>query len=521
MRHIREVLRLRLSQRLSFRDIQRATHVARSTVCDYVQRAAEAGVTWEKIEPLDDAQIAELLYGAPVPRRPACLAPVDGAWVHQELRRAGVTLWLLWQEYAAAVRARQDGTRPYGYSRFCQHYTDYRRRLHPTMRLQRVPGERLFIDFSGKRPEIIDPHTGEVCEVELFVAVMGASSRTFACAVRSQRVPDFIEAVRAAIEFFGAVPHIVVPDNLKSAVTKADRFEPQIQQTFAEFGQHYGCAIVPARPHRPKDKAPVEAGVRIAQRWILGRLRHRQFFSLAALNEAIREQIALLDNWPSKTLGGTRRALFDALDAPAMKPLPPHPFEAGAWRFDLSVPPDYHVQAEIHLYSVPCAMIGERVDVRVSSRVVEAFHLGRRVAVHERAHGPYRRVVTDPRHRPRSHAEYGDWSPERLERWAASIGPGVHSFACSVLRNSTHPELRYRALFGLFRLAKTHGHARLDAACARALALGSLRYRSVAEILKRDLDLAPMPSDAPCAPTPPPHENVRGGQYFDREEIQP
>ena len=429
-----------------------------------------------------------------------------------------MTLLLLWGEYAEAVqRHGGSATRPYKYSQFCDHYARYRRTLSPTMRQTHRAGEKLFIDYSGVRPSIIDGTTGEVVEVELYVAVLGASSYTYAEASRSQKLPEFVGSTVRALEYFGAAPDVLVPDQLRSAVSKPHRIDPEINATFAEMGRHYGCAVVPARPRKPRDKAAVEVGMQIAQRWILACIRNERFFSLDALNGRIRELLERLNTRRFQKKDDCRRTAFETLDRPAMRALPPTRFEVGEWKLDVGVGIDYCILLDHRPYSVPSTLIGQRVDVRVTARVVEIFHGGVRVALHMRSHGRKGLAVIDPEHRPRSHREYGAWPPERILEWAATFGPAVRELISEMLTKRPHPELSYRAALGVLRMGKTHGEERLEAACRKALSIGSPSYRSVAAILKHHLDRTAPPAMQLPAP-PVANDDVRGGDYFDKEE---
>jgi hypothetical protein len=396
------------------------------------------------------------------------------------------------------------------------------------MRQVHRAGEKMFVDFSGKKPHLVDPTTGEFIEVELYVAVLGASNYTYAEATRSQKLSDFVGATVHAFEYYGAVSAAVIPDQLRSAVKIPCRYEPEINATFADMGKHYGCAIVPARPRKPRDKAKVEVGVQIAQRWILACLRHRTFFSLDELNAAIAELLEKLNARPfAKGLDGCRRSLFETVDRPAMKLLPTTRYEMAEWQFDVGVGLDYCIVFDDRRYSVPCALMQQRVDLRATATTIEILQKTERVALHVRSYGPKGRPCIAPEHRPRSHREYGDWPPERLMRWAESIGPHVGALVTTMLRAEPYPELRYRSCLGLLRLGKTYGATRLDTACARAQALGAHSYRTVAEMLKRRLESAPLPDAAlgsgqdargPLPPSIASSDHIRGSQYFDKEE---
>lgn len=525
MRQAKEVLRLRQALKLPQRQVAQAVGLSASSIANYEVRAKAAGLTWDVARDLTDEEVESRLFAQVEKQESTSHAPIDLAWVHREMRRTAVTLQLLWTEYADAVRGRNDGAQPYQYSRFCDAYAQYRRTLSPVMRQTHRAGEKVFLDYSGKRPSIVDPLTGEVADVELYVAVMGASNYTYAEAARSQQLGDFVSATVRAFEFFGAVPEVAVPDQLRSAVSRPCRYEPEINATFAEMGAHYGCVIVPARPRKPRDKAKVETGVQIAQRWILASLRHRTFFSLEELNAAIRELLVRLNARPFTKMPGCRRSEFETVDRPAMKALPATRYEYAQWKFDVGVPPDYLVEFDERRYSVPVALQGRRVDIRATTTAIEVFHKSERVASHVRLYGPKREVTIAPEHRPRSHEDYGAWPPERFIRWATSIGPNVGALFQMMLTGERHPELRYRSCLGILRLAKKYGNDRADAACRRAVAISSASYRSVATILKHNLDRAALPGEvtAPgameAASTPGvTHENVRGADYFDRKE---
>lgn len=530
MRQIKEVLRMRFEHGRSAREIASAVGLSKTTVGDYVARAEQAGLRWEQAKDLADREIAQRLFRQPDRNEPPRRAPIDLVWVHREMRRVGVTMYLLWQEYVGAAGAQGGALRPYQYSQFCEAYARYRRAQSPTMRQVHRAGDKTFVDFSGKKPHLVDPKTGEVVEVELYVAVLGASNYTYAEATRTQQLADFVGATVRAFEYFDAVSSVVVPDQLRSAVKVPCRYQPEINATFAELGRHYGCAIIPARPRKPRDKAKVEVGVQIAQRWILACLRHRTFFSLDELNAAIAELLEKLNARPfAKGLDGCRRSAFETVDRPAMKPLPPTRYELAQWKFDVGVGLDYCVVFDDRRYSVPCALVQQRVDVRATASTIEILHNNQRVASHLRSYGPQGQPTIAPEHRPRSHREYGNWPPDRLMRWAESIGPHVGTLVTTMLRAEPHPELRYRACLGVLRLGKTYGAARLDTACARALALDAASYRTVAEMLKRRLENAPLPdallASAGATTLAAPlsdftHDNVRGGHYFDKEETE-
>lgn len=505
MRKIKDVLRLHAAG-LSARQIAVSVGVGRSTVAEYLRRAEVARLGW----PLPDGLCEEGLERQLFPPVPApterLFAEPDWAALHRELKRPGVTLSLLWEEYR--------GTHPddgYGYSAFCEHYRRWAGRLPAAMRQRHVAGERMFVDYSGKRMTVIDPATGAARQVELFIAVLGASNMTYAEASWSQTLPDWIGAHGRAFAFFGAVPRLVVPDNLKSAVVRACFHEPEINRSYSDMAAHYGTAILPARPYKPKDKAKGEVAVQIAQRWILARLRNRTFFSLEELNAAIREELGRLNARMSRHLGASRQQLFEMLDKPAMRPLPPTPHVHADWR-EVSVGPDYHVRIEGHVYSVPHELIRQRLWARLTATTVEIFRGGRRVASHRRAAPGDTGATTVNAHMPASHRRYAELSAATLREQAGRVGPSTALLIDVILRDRPHPEHGFRACIGIIGLARSYGGDRLEAACERALHINARTLTSVRSILTNRLD-GRQPAATPEAP-PITHNNIRGPRAF-------
>jgi transposase len=414
---------------------------------------------------------------------------------------------VLWEEYRAA---QPDG---YGYSRFCELFRVFEQRLSPVMRQHHVAGDKVFVDYSGKRVPIADPATGEVHMAEIFVAVLGASNYTYAEATFTQQLPDWIGAHVRMFRFFGGLPRLIVPDNLKSGVNKPSFYDPEINRSYAKMAAHYWVGILPARPYRPRDKAAVEAGVRFAQSYILGRMRHLTFFSLAECNGAIGEALDCMNSRPMRRLAVSRRDLFESLDRPALQPLPETEWEYAEWRL-VRVGIDYHVEVEGFYYSVPHALIRAEVDVRFTARIVEIFHRGTRVAVHQRRHGG-RRHGTEPDHMPAFHRAHrrNIQSPDRFGRWARAIGPNTEGLITAVLANRPHPEQGFRTCLGILRLYRGIEAARAEAISARAVEIGALNYRSIASILANNLDKAAAARGREEA-TLFDHPNVRGPRYF-------
>jgi transposase len=506
MRQIREILRQKWTLTRSHRQVASSLAVSLGTVTGVLRRATHAGLDWPHVQSLTDDALETRLYGAPA--TPGATRPLpDCAYLHTERRKPGVTLELLHLEYL------EQHPTGYRYTRFCDLYRRWLARHRLTMRQDHRAGEKIFVDYAGQRPRIVDPTTGVVTEVELFVGVLGASNYTYAEATRTQRVPDWLGSHQRMFVFFQGVAAAVVCDQLKSGVTVPCRYEPGLQRTYEEFAQHYGTTILPARPGKPRDKAKIEVAVQIAERWILARLRHETFGSLAALNARIWELLTALNSRRMRRYQASRQELFERLDRPVLRPLPTAPFVYGEWTL-ARVNIDYHVETAGHYYSVPHALVHERVDVRVTAMTVEIFHHGQRVAAHLRslARGQH---TTLPAHMPKAHHQHREWSPSRLIAWAETVGPQTAALVEAILASRPHPEQGYRSCLGILRLARRDGPLRLEAACARALAAGARSYRHVDAILKHGLDRCPVP-DAGSVPTARPvvHDQLRGPTYY-------
>lgn len=503
MRRIRELLRLRFEVGLSTRLIGSSLGISKGAVGDYLQRAQVAGLGWPLPDELDDTGLERRLF----PGQPPSKAPrgePDWAVVDRELRRKGVTRALLWQEYRA------DHPDGYGYAWFCEHYEAWKARRSPTMRQKHVGGEKVFVDYAGDTIDVTDPATGEASPMKLFVAAMGASSYVYAEARPSEGLADWIGCHVGLFAFLGGVPATIVCDNLKSGVTWVDRYEPQINRTYEDLARHYGTAVIPARPYKPRDKAKVEQAVLLAERWILARLRDQRFFSLFELNAAIAELVAELNARVMRAYRMSRAELFAAVDAPALKPLPTEPYAYAEWSL-CRLGPDYHVEVDENWYSVPYRLIREQVDVRASDRTVEVFHKGRRVASHARVRGR-RHHQTLPEHMPSSHRRHAEWTPSRMLAWAQKIGPATAGLVATIMTERPHPEQGFRSCLGILALEKSYGAARLEAACQRAAQIKARSATSVRSILKSGLDrafLEPEPDQPPLR-----HGNIRGRGYF-------
>jgi transposase len=508
MRKIREILRLKFELDLSDRQISKSTQVSRSTISDYLRRFAVSGLSWPLPADMADADIDARLF----PPKSALLCALrpdpDWAEVNREMRRKGVTLFLLWQEYKANF--------PEGflYSWFCDHYREWAGKLDAVMRQEHLAGEKCFVDYCGKTMPVIDRYTGEICQMQIFVGVMGASNYTYAEATFSQTLPDWIGSHIRMLEHFGVAPEILVPDNLKSGVSKTCRYEPDTNPSYLAFATHYGIAVIPARSRKPRDKAKVEGGVLIVTRWILACLRNHEFFSLAELNTAIRELLMRLNQRPFRKLEGSRETMFRTIDRPAMRALPAQRHIFSEWK-KVRLGPDYHVDInDGYYYSAPYTLIGKELDANFNEYVVEIFYRGHRVASHARLHFGNKKHSTVAAHMPEKHSKMAEWTPERIVNWATSVGEYTSRLIDVLINRKLHPQQAFRAAFGIIRLGKHYGNERVEAACRRALATNAISYTSIDSILKHQLDKLPLPQDCPPSSLPLFHDNIRGPNHF-------
>ena len=513
MRKIKEVLRLKFELGLPNRQIARSCSINHSTVADYLYRAKAAGLDhWPLPPELDDSGLAARLFPGRSTPSPARQAP-DWAGIHEELQgQKHVTLQLVWQEY------KQPNPDGYQYSRFCELYRRWADKLDLVLRQEHRAGEKLFVDYAGDTVPVIDSKTGTTTEASIFVAVLGASNYTYAEASWNQDLSSWIRSHIRALEFFGGSPAVLVPDNCKVAVRHPCRYEPDLNPTYQEMAAHYGMAVIPARVRKPRDKAKVEAGVLLVERWILAALRKGRFFSLAELNQAIAQLLDRLNQRPFRKLEGNRAERFEKLDRPALRPLPTQAYSFAEWK-KARVHIDYHVEIEGHYYSVPYALIHRELDVRYTAMTVEIFHQGHRVASHARSSKIGGHSTIDA-HRPKSHQRYLEWTPQRLVRWASTIGPFTAALVDKILQSRLHPEQGFRSCLGILRLGKTYGSERLEAAATRACTLDACSYQSVKSILQTGLDRQ-LKLDLPPDRLPIQHANIRGTDYFNPEEEQP
>jgi transposase len=502
MRNTREILRQKWLLKRSHRAIGASVGVSVGAVSMALARAAGAELTWEAAQTLGDAELEARLYPSAVAA--AARPEPDCAWIHRERHRAGVTLDLLHHEY---LEKHPGGLR---YTMFCDRYREWLGRRGLVMRQVHIAGDKGFFDYSGKRSRIVDPTTGEVTDVEIFVAVLGASNLTYAEATYTQRGPDWIASHVRCFEYFGGVPAALVPDQLKSAVTRACRYEPGVQRTYEELAEHYGTTVMPARPAHPRDKAKVEVAVQIAQRWLLARIRDEVFHSLGALNTRLRELLVDLNAREMRRYGKSRRALFEEIERAALRPLPTARFEYADWR-RARVNIDYHVAVDGHVYSVPYRLVHEEVEIRLTADIVEILHGRTRVAAHGRSSvkGGFTTVTE---HMPSAHRAHADWTPSRILSWAGKVGTETRGLCEAILAERPHPEQGFRSCLGILRLGKRYGEARLEAACARALRVRARSYRHVESMLKNGLDRVATAEEQPSLSLT--HENVRGRDYY-------
>ena len=508
MRKIHEVLRLHFEQGRSKREIARIINVSPSTVSDYVARARLAGLSPPFPPGCDDAVLERLLFP---PSEPSSVQRPAPAWptVHKELRRKGVTLELLWQEYKC------EQPEGFQYSAFCEHYRRWRQQLTTSMRQTHTPGERLFIDYAGQTVDVTDGSTGEIRTAQVFVAVLGASNYTYIEATWSQQLPDWIGSHVRALAFFGGCTELWVPDNLRSGVSKASRYEPDVNPTYHDLAEHYGVAVLPARARRPKDKAKVENGVLVVTRWVLARLRHQRFLSLNELNRSLRTLLADLNQRPFKKLPGCRASAFAEMDQPALRPLPHVDYEYAEWKL-ARVGVDYHVEVDGHYYSVPCQHARAQVRVRMTRTTVEVFQRGQRIASHVQCAFKGRHT-TIAAHMPPAHREVAGWNAQTLTARAEAVGPRCAVLVERLLGQRQHPQQAFRSCLGVLSLGQKYGDDRLEAACARALKYSAVSWKSVQAILKNGLDL--QPHDAQRTLDLPEHENLRGSAYYQSSQI--
>ena len=506
MRQLREVLRLRLHAQLSLRQIRDSLKLSLGAIQKVISKADELSLTWDAIEKLNDQQLIQQFYSTPDTRQSSKFQLPDWIDLYQELKRKGTTKYLLWEEYC-----QQYPDRHYSYSQYCILYQRWLKKQRRSMRQTHKAGEKLFVDYAGQTVPIVSNVTGEIKTAQIFVAVLGASNYTFCEATWSQKLPDWINSHVRAFDFIGGVPTIVVPDNLKSAVTKACRYDPELNPSYQQLAAHYGTALVPARPLKPKDKAKAEVGVQIIERWILARLRHHTFFSLGELNVCIKALLKEVNNKPFKQLKGTRQQWFDSIDRPALLPLPKQSYQYTDITA-VKVNIDYHVQYEDHFYSIPHHLVGEAIELHAKEYIIELYFHNQRITSHARKY--YSGMTTVSEHMPVKHEKHHKWTPGRLMNWAKDIGDEVLLWVKTVLNQRQHPEQAYRVCLGLLNLSRSYPAERLNKACLIANKKSLYKLKHIKDILLSNQDQL-LPENKESLPTlPQAHENIRGPESF-------
>lgn len=510
MRKIVELLRLTKDRGLSINQAALVCQIGRSTAQSYVDRFESSNIAWPLPEGMTRDDLENSLFGHSGSTNVAGKRfPVDLKYLAEEMRRPNVTLALLWEEYK---QHHPDG---YQYSQFCKRYRQYKKTVNYSMRMEHKAGEKGFVDF-GDGLKLVNPETGELTPTSLFVFCWGASNYLFAKATLGEDLLSWITVNMDALHCFGCCPKVIVPDNLKSAVSRACRYEPETNPTYAEFASHYGVVIMPTRPVAPKDKAKFEAGVKLAKRWILAKLRNRIFTTIDDMNDAIMEVLDVFNNKVMKSFEKSRRTLFETLDKPNAVALPVLPYEFGEWK-TATVNINYHIEFGKHCYSAPYTLIHQPVDVRATARLIEIFHKGKLLCSHARSYqvGGY---TTVKEHMPPSHQKYLEWSPERMLRFAENIGPSVKELAEKMMASREFPEQAYRSCLGLIRLKDKFGVDRLRLACERALNYRNFKYHAVKNILEKGLDRQSTDRIVDAAMTAVKHENIRGASYYEQKE---
>lgn len=510
MRKIKEILRLRYEAELSLRGVSQSLNIGYGTVVDYIKRAEEAKISWPISSDLDERDLGLLLFPTQSVTGQRRFTEPDFMNCFVDLKKSKiVTRHLLWQEYR-----QQHPNDGYSYAQFCHRFKEWQGKQKRSMRQIHIAGEKMFVDYAGPTMDVVNPDTGECRTAQIFVAVLGASSYTFACAHWSQQLPDWLDAHVQALNYFGGIPEIIVPDNLLSAVTKTHRYEPKINASYLQLAEHYQTAIIPARPLKPKDKSKAEIGVQVVERWVMGRLRHQQFFTLSSLNQAIRLLVDELNDRSFQKLPGSRRSQFEQLDKPVLRPLPSNPYQyTDIKRARVHI--DYHIEYQKHYYSVPHHLVKQEVEVQVCENTVAVFHHGQRITSHLRSdHKGGHTTLRE--HMPEAHQSVHDWSDERFLRWANNIGLETREVVSIMLRQKRHPEQNYRAVLALLGNAKKYGNERLNNACGRALLINSPTRSSIESILKQGLDKVVIENDEMAQEelALDTHENVRGEDYY-------
>lgn len=486
VRFIRQILTYRLDTGISAEQTARALKVSKGTVINTVKRFSQSGLPWPLPSDLSDSVLENRLYPPLHGTDVADSALPSQSYIEQELAKKHVTLQCLYDEYTASTSTPISRASFYRYCRKQRHPA-------PSMAVEHRGGDLVYVDYSGDGLFYTDARSGERHDVELFCCCWGLSSFSYAEATESQKKRDFTQSHVRGFRYFGVIPHGLVPDNLKSAVTRACPFDPVINPLYAQMGQHYGIAILPARVRKPKDKAKIESGVLHIQRFILARLRNRQFFSLAQVNAAIRELLDEFNDRPMKDYGyQSRRERFERLDRPHAQALPRDPFRITDVKHEVLVGKNYHVRYADRFYSVPFEYVGKRVTIRRSGGMVEIIYDNQQLARHLYSHRKFG-YSTKAEHMPKAHQFVKGLTPGWLIAQAAEIGENTVAALSTIMRRSEHVQQGFNAALGVLRLAKAFTPQRLEAACSRCIHYNTVNYRSLKAVLSQNLEKQPLP----------------------------
>lgn len=518
MKKLREVLRLHFECKLTNRKIAKALSLSPTTIGSYLLATELAQLQWQEIVELNDAELIERIepHCQQLSQSAKQRKPIDFVTVHNQLKIKGVTRELLHQEY----QQNSGSTKTISYTEFCRQYRQFKKTLKPSMRQTHIAGEKIFVDYAGPIVGIYNSETGEVQQAVIFVGVLGASNYTYAEATLTRSLPDWMGSHVRMLEYFGGVSEMLIPDNEKSAVNKACYYDPELNPNYTAFAAHYNTAVIPTRPYHPKDKAKVEVAVQVVERWILARLRHHKFFSLAELNETIARLLEALNDKPFKKLTGSRRSHFESYEKARLKPLPKNRYEFVVIK-KVQVNLDYHVEVNEHYYSVPHHHLGKTVEYHLSENSVSLFYEGQRIAIHKRSHTKGG-VTTDTDHMPQAHKRHHEWTPDQFARWGESVGHSAFEIANYLIKNKPHPECCYRIHLGLMNLKKKYGASRLEEACKYALSQQLISFTHIKSILQSQVDKAPLAAmndneiQREANQTPCRHRNLRGATYYSK-----
>ena len=516
MVNYRDMLRLSEDPNISKREMERVLHCSHHTIDEALAAAKAKGIRWPLDESVTNAMLKDLLF----PDRGVSgivYEEPDYQYIHAELARPGVNLTILHQEYCEKCYA--DNRTPYMYTQFCEKYRRWARITKATMRIHHKPGDAMEVDWAGNTLPIFDPVTGDMAEAYLFVAVLPCSCFAYAELCGDMKQENWLLCHVHAYAYFDGVTRLLIPDNLKTGVTKNTRYETVLNRSYQELAEHYGTAIVPARVEHPKDKSHAEGTVRYASTWILAALRDERFFSLSEAQTAVRDKLEALNDKHFKKREGTRRSAYLEEESAFMNPLPPTPYEPATWTGEMKVGADYLISDGKNRYSVPFDLIGEKVVAKLTKNTVEIFHNGDRVAVHMRAPNTQREPIVRMEHMPPEHQKYTKYNADDFTVWAKSVGEAAATVVRRFLAAGKEPEVGFKSCASMTRLAERYGSERLENACKRLLAYTQTpSIRTLTNILKNGQDHLSLPTDQPEAKPEESHGFTRGADYYRRNK---